>query len=104
MEARSAMKRRNIIGSYLAKLRHELGLNQEDMAARLQRHRVDISRQMLANMECGRTQITDLHLIGFLKVFRICLIQLFPLEIRALDEQFAQREKDQLDGPRRRRQ
>ena len=98
------MKRRNIIGSYLAKLRHQLGLNQEDMSARLQRHGVDISRQMLANMESGRTQITDLHLIGFLKVFRICLIQLFPLEIRALDEEFARREKDQLDGPRRRRQ
>ena len=104
MEMRSAMKRRNIIGSYLAKLRHQLGLNQEDMSARLQRHGVDISRQMLANMECGRTQITDIHLVGYLKVFRICLIELFPLEVQALDAKFSQREKDQLDGPRRRRQ
>ena len=98
------MQRLNVIGPLLAKTRQELGLSQEIMAARLQREGVDVSRQMLANMECGRTQITDKHLIGFQKVFRTCIIQLFPLEVQASDEQFAQREKDQLDGPRRRRQ
>ena len=94
----------NVLGSFLAKKRHELGLSQEFMAARLQRVGVDVSRQMLANMECGRTQITDKHLIGFQKVFRICIIRLFPLGVQALDEQFGRREKDQLDGPRGRRQ
>jgi transcriptional regulator with XRE-family HTH domain len=98
------MESLNVIGSFLAKKRHELGLSQEFMAARLQREGVDVSRQMLANMESGRTQITDKHLIGFQKVFRTCLIRLFPLEIQILDEQFAQREKDQFDGPRRHRQ
>lgn len=98
------MESLNVLGSFLAKKRHELGLSQEFMAARLQRHGVDVSRQMLANMECGRTQITDKHLIGFQKVCRIRLIRLFPLEVQALDEQFAQREKDQEKGPRRRRQ
>jgi transcriptional regulator with XRE-family HTH domain len=98
------MKRLNVLGSYLAKKRHELGLNQEFMAARLQREGVDVSRQMLANMESGRTQITDKHLIGFQKVFRMCIIRLFPLEVQDLDELYARREKDQLDGPRRRRQ
>ena len=97
------MQRLNVIGPLLAKTRQELGLSQEFMAARLQRGGVDVSRQMLANMESGRTQITDKHLIGFQKVFRTCLIRLFPLEIQILDEQFAQREKDQFDGPRRRR-
>ena len=98
------MESLNVIGSFLAKKRHELGLSQEITAARLQREGVDVSRQMLANMERGRTQITDKHLIGFQKVFRTCLIRLFPLEIQILDEQFARREKDQFDGPRRRRQ
>ena len=98
------MESLNVIGSFLAKKRHELGLSQEIMAARLQREGVDVSRQMLANMESGRTQITVKHLIGFQKVFRTCLIRFFPLEVQILDEQFAQREKDQLDGPRRRRQ
>ncbi len=98
------MESLNVIGSFLAKKRHELGLSQEFMAARLQREGEDVSRQMLANMECGRTQITDKHLIGFQKVFRTCIIRLFPLEVQASDEQFTQREKDQLDGPRRRRQ
>jgi transcriptional regulator with XRE-family HTH domain len=98
------MESLNVTGSFLAKKRHELGLSQEIMAARLQREGVDVSRQMLANMECGRTQITDKHLIGFQKVFRICIIRLFSPEVQVLDEQFARREKDQLDGPRRRRQ
>jgi len=74
------------------------------MSARLQRVGVDVSRQMLANMECGRTQITDKHLIGFQKAFRMCIIRLFPLEVQTLDEFYAQREKDHLNGPRRRRQ
>lgn len=98
------MERLNVLGGCLARQRHELELSQEFMAARLQRIGVDVSRQMLANMECGRTQITDKHLIGYHKVCRICLIRFFPLEVQALDEQFAQREKDRLDGPRRRRQ
>ena len=98
------MESLNVLGSFLAKKRHELGLSQEITAARLQREGVDVSRQMLANMECGRTQITDKHLIGFQKVFRICIIRLFPLDVQASDEKFARREKDQLDGPRRRRQ
>mgnify|MGYP001550370968 FL=1 len=74
------------------------------MSVRLQREGVDVSRQMLANMECGRTQITDKHLIGFQKAFRMRIIRIFPLEIQALDELYARREKDHLDGPRRRRQ
>ena len=98
------MESLNVIGSFLAKKRHELGLSQEIMAARLQREGVDVSRQMLANMESGRTQITDKHLIGFQKVFRTCLIRLFPLEIQILDEQFAQRANDQPKESLRRRQ
>ena len=101
---RGVVERLNILGSFLAKKRHELGLSQEITAARLQRAGVDVSRQMLANMECGRTQITDKHLVGFQKVFRICIIRLFPVDVQVLDEHFAQRKKDQLDGPRRRRQ
>lgn len=98
------MGKLNIIGPYLAKMRHELGWSQEILAARLQREGVDVSRQMLANMESGRTQIKDSHLVGFQKVFRTRLIRFFSLDVQALDEHFAEREKDQLDGPRRRRQ
>ena len=97
------MKSLNVLGSFLAKKRHELGLSQEFMAARLQRHGVDVSRQMLANLESGRTQITDKHLIGYQRVCRIRLIRLFPREIQALDEQYGQREKDLENGPHRRR-
>ena len=86
------MRRRNIIGPLLAKLRFERGWSQEIMAARLQCEGVDISRDMLANMESGRSQITDRHLIGFQRAFGICMIRLFPLAVQELDEKLAQRE------------
>jgi transcriptional regulator with XRE-family HTH domain len=94
----------NITGSYVAKIRHELGWSQEILAARLQREGLDVSRQMLANMESDRTQMPDYILIGLQKVFRIPLIRLFSIEVQRLDEEFARRENDRLDGPRRRRQ
>jgi transcriptional regulator with XRE-family HTH domain len=89
------MPRLNITGSTLVKLRLERGWTQEITAARLQCKGVNVSRQMLANMESGRSQITDKHLIGFQKVFGLCIIRLFPLGVQALDEQFAQRENNQ---------
>jgi transcriptional regulator with XRE-family HTH domain len=98
------MGRLNVIGSLLVKKRHELGWSQEIMAARLQREGVDVSRQMLANMESGRTQITDYFLVGCQKVFRTPLIRLFPPEVQVMDEKFAQRENDQANRPRRRGQ
>ncbi len=97
------MRRLNIIGSVLVKIRQERGWSQEIMAARLQREGVDVSRQMLANMECGRTQITDKVLVGCQRACRIPLSRFFPSEIQSLDEQFAQREKDQINGPPRHR-
>ena len=98
------MRHLNVIGPVLVKLRAERGWTQEVLATRLQREGVDVSRQMLANMECGRTQMTDRFLIGCQKVFRISLIRLFPLDVQTLDKLYVQREKENLDGPRRRRQ
>jgi transcriptional regulator with XRE-family HTH domain len=86
------MQRRNVIGPLLAKLRHERGWNQELLAARLQREGVDVSREMLANIECGRTQVTDRHIMGLQRAFGMRIILLFPKAVQELDEKYAQHE------------
>lgn len=88
-----SMRRRNFIGSMIIKLRFEQGWSQEILAARLQCRGVNINRQILANMECGRTVIPA-ELLGELqKVFRKRIIRFFPSEIQERDEKFGELEK-----------
>lgn len=97
------MRRLNIIGQTVAKLRCERGWTQETLAARMQCHKVDISREVLANIESGRTQINDLHIMGFQKAFGLRIVRLFPQVVQELDEQLAGREAARsLNKPRHR--
>ena len=85
------MRRLNIIGPTVARLRFERGWTQETLAARLQCLGVDISRQKLANMESGRTQVPDALIPEFQKAFAVPVILFFPKVVRDLDVKFAQR-------------
>ncbi len=83
------MRRLNIIGPAVAKLRFERKWTQEILAARLQCQGVNVSREVLANIESGRTQITDEHIMAFQKVFGVRIILLFPKAAQELDEKYA---------------
>ena len=87
-----AMPSLNIIGPAVIKLRFERGWSQETLAARLQCQDDDITRDVLANIESGRTQVTDKHIMAFQKVFGVQLVLLFPGSVQELDAQFARRE------------
>lgn len=84
----------NINGPMVIKLRQARGWSQEVLAARLQCQDDDISREVLANIETGRTQVTDKHIRALQKVFQVPVIQLFPRSVQELDEKFAKREND----------
>lgn len=86
------MRRLNIIGRTVARLRFERGWTQEILAARLQCEGANISRDMLANIESGRSQITDRHIEGFQKVFQVRIVTLFPNPVQELDAKLAARE------------
>jgi len=81
----------NIIGPVVIKLRQERRWSQEVLAARLQCQEDDISRDVLANIESGRTQVTDKHIRALHKAFGVPVVQLFPKTVQDLDEKFAQR-------------
>ena len=87
------MRRRNTIGQGVAKLRFELGWTQDWLAARMQCHGVDVSREVVSNIESGRTQANDLHIMGFQKAFGVRITRLFPKAVQELDDQYAAREK-----------
>jgi transcriptional regulator with XRE-family HTH domain len=97
------MSQLNIIGPGVIKLRVERGWTQEVLAARLQCQGEDISRDMLANLESGRTQARDEHLRAFQKVFGVRIILFFPKAVQELDEKLASCESaGSLKMPRRR--
>lgn len=86
------MRRQNLIGSVVAKLRFERKWTQEILAARLQCQGVDVSRDMLANIESGRTKVTDEQIAGFQRAFGVRIILFFPKSVQELDEKLAQHE------------
>ena len=87
------MRRLNIIGRAVARLRFERGWTQEILAARLQCEGANISRDMLANIESGRSQITDRHIEAFQKVFKVRIVMLFPNPVQELDAKLTAREE-----------
>jgi transcriptional regulator with XRE-family HTH domain len=84
----------NIIGPVVIKLRQARKWSQEVLAARLQCQEDDISRDVLANIESGRQQITDKHIRALQKAFEVPVVRLFPKTVQDLDEKFAQRAND----------
>jgi hypothetical protein len=53
---------------------------------------------MLANIESGRSQVTDRHIIAFQKVFSIRIARLFPEAAQELDGKLAEREMLKAQG------
>lgn len=84
------MRRLNVIGPEVVRLRLARNWTQETLAAKLQCRGTDISRQMLANIESRRTNVTDAHIIAFQKVFDVPLVQLFPNDIQERDARLAE--------------
>ena len=91
------MRRLNVIGQTIARLRSERGWTQKTLIAKLQCQGVDITRDMLANIESGRTKITDEHIIGCHHVFQVRLVLLFPKAVQDFEQELVKREKTLTD-------
>jgi transcriptional regulator with XRE-family HTH domain len=79
----------NLIGPEVCRLRIQRNWTQDQLATKLQCLGYDISRETVAKIECGIRKVSDDWIAGFLKVFEVPIAQLFPLEIRKLDSQYA---------------
>jgi transcriptional regulator with XRE-family HTH domain len=72
----------NIVGPQIRKRRNELGLTQEEFAARCQLNGLDISRGTLSQIEAQLRCVTDDELLALARALGISIETLFPPEAK----------------------
>ncbi len=63
--------RNNVCGKNIAKLRLEMGISQRALADRMQLVGIDLDKNAIQRIECGKRFITDIEVIAFARVFNI---------------------------------
>ena len=66
-----------MVGPKIRKLRSARGLSQSKLAMRLQLDGLDVSRDVLAQMECQRHCIRDNHIFYFARVLAVNVSETF---------------------------
>lgn len=75
------MERLNDVGSQIRRLRYERGWTQDLLAAKLQLHGWDISREGVAKVEGGYHLVNDRQLLCLGRAFKLHIDAFFPLEM-----------------------
>ena len=57
--------RNNVCGSNIALFRKQLGLSQRELADLLQLNGLDVDKNAVQRIECGKRFVTDIELIAF---------------------------------------
>ena len=66
----------NICGKNIAKLRIELKISQRELADRMQLFGIDVDKNAIQRIECGKRFVTDIEICAFSKVFNVTLEKL----------------------------
>lgn len=66
----------NICGKKIALLRTNLKLSQRELADKLQLAGLDVDKNAIQRIECGKRFVTDIEIIAFSKVFNVTLEEL----------------------------
>ncbi len=66
----------NICGKNIAVLRMKMGISQRALADKMQLVGIDIDKNAIQRIECGKRFVTDIEVIAFAKVFNITLEEL----------------------------
>ncbi len=61
----------NICGKNIAKFRLETKLSQRALADKMQLVGIDIDKNAIQRIECGKRFVTDIEIVGFAKVFNV---------------------------------
>ena len=61
----------DVCGKNIAKLRLELKISQRELADRMQLVGIDIDKNAIQRIECGKRFVTDIEIIAFAKIFDI---------------------------------
>ncbi len=66
----------NICGKKICELRTQLKISQRELADRMQLVGIDVDKNAIQRIECGKRFVTDIEIIAFAKVFSISLEEL----------------------------
>jgi len=66
----------NVCGKNIAQFRMKIGISQRELADRLQLVGIDIDKNAIQRIECGKRFVTDIEIVAFTKVFDITFEQL----------------------------
>jgi ribosome-binding protein aMBF1 (putative translation factor) len=69
---------KNLSGPNVRKYRDQLGLSQEELAAKCQRMGWDIGRGVIAKIETGTRCVDDIELVKLAKALGITILDLIP--------------------------
>ena len=61
----------NICGRNIAKFRMDLKISQRELADRMQLVGIDVDKNAIQRIECGKRFVTDIEIIAFSKVFNV---------------------------------
>ena len=66
----------NICGKKIAILRKELNISQRILADRLQLFGLDVDKNAIQRIECGKRFVTDIELVALSKIFGVYVDEL----------------------------
>ncbi len=66
----------NICGKKIAELRKDMKISQRILADRLQLSGLDVDKNAIQRIECGKRFVTDIELLAFAKIFDITVDEL----------------------------
>lgn len=70
----------NICGKNIAILRKNLNISQRILADKLQLSGLDLDKNAIQRIECGKRFVTDIELMAFAKIFGITVDELLKIQ------------------------
>ncbi|MBQ3057394.1 MAG: helix-turn-helix transcriptional regulator [Clostridia bacterium] len=69
----------NVCGKNIAQFRIKMDISQRELADKMQLVGIDIDKNAIQRIECGKRFVTDIEVIAFAKVFNISLEKLLTI-------------------------
>lgn len=69
----------NVCGKQIARFRMNMKISQRELADRMQLVGIDIDKNAIQRIECGKRFVTDIELIAFTKVFCVSFEELLNI-------------------------
>ena len=66
----------NVCGKNIARLRLGLKISQRELADKMQLVGIDVDKNAIQRIECGKRFVTDIEIIAFSKIFNISFDEL----------------------------